>query len=276
MYLYNMVVYFHRNPISYDIFYVGIGKKENRAFRLDRGRNPYWINIVKKYGKPIVQIVFDNITDTEAKNWERFYIKLLGRKIDGGPLANISEGGDCQPPVPEESRKKATAALIAWLKANPEKNPMNRPEIRAKLSGDKSSSKRPEVREKLRVANIGKIQSDETKAKNSAHRKGKTIPHLVGYKHSPEVIERLRIINKEIANRPSVKEKQSLKKKGCRNFKNGVAVNMIHPDTGLIIKTYPTIADALIEFKKPLNFANISSVLKGNRIKALGYKWQYA
>jgi len=63
---------------------------------------------------------------------------------------------------------------------------------------------------------------------NQAHRKGKTIDWLIGYKHSPETIARLRIINKEISNRPEVKLKMSLANKGKRltsNFK-GVAMGM--------------------------------------------------
>lgn len=269
-----MHVYFHRNPITYEIFYVGIGVRKWRAYDFKHGRNPFWRSYIIKYGTPIVQIVHYGLDKEHAHFWERHYIKLLGKKKDGGTLVNISDGGDSSPMLSKESQARSVAGLLKWLKENPDKNSMKRPEVRAKFIGENNSSKRPEVREKLRLANIGKKQSDETKLKNSLNRRGKPITHLIGYKHSKEVIERLKSINKEIVNRPEVKEKLSLANKGKRNIKNFIGVNMIDLNTNEVIKTFPCITDALNIFGKPKS-GNISLVCNGKRNKAFGYKWEH-
>ncbi len=91
-----MIVYFHRNPITFEIFYVGIASENGRCQRPHKldNRNRYWTNTVKKYGGFIVQIVHNGLLKERACCWERFYIRLLGRKIDGGQLVNLALGGE--------------------------------------------------------------------------------------------------------------------------------------------------------------------------------------
>ena len=90
-----MIVYFHRNPVTYEIFYVGIASQKGRAQRPYKkdNRNKYWHHTVNKYGNPIVQIVHTGLTKDDACKWEIFYISLLGKKINGGQLVNIADGG---------------------------------------------------------------------------------------------------------------------------------------------------------------------------------------
>lgn len=66
----------------------------------------------------------------------------------------------------------------------------------------------PEVKEKFSKSHIGKKASEETKQKMSIAHKGNT--HTKDYmaKH-PEYSERLRIIRKEVGNRPENKQKAS-------------------------------------------------------------------
>ena len=87
-----MVVYFHRNPVTFEIFYVGIGN-EKRPYS-KKCRNNFWRNYVNKYGEPIVQIVYNNVDKKEACRLEGFYISLLGNKVKGGQLVNLSDGGE--------------------------------------------------------------------------------------------------------------------------------------------------------------------------------------
>ncbi len=91
-----MVVYFHRNPKTYEIFYVGIGSETGRCQRprAKTNRNNYWYNYVNKHGTPVIQIVFTGLERKEAFYWERYYILLLGKKIEGGQLVNLSNGGE--------------------------------------------------------------------------------------------------------------------------------------------------------------------------------------
>ena len=96
----NFYVYFHLSQDS--IFYVGKGmhysgwdgdEKYSRAKSL-RSRSKLWNNIVNKHGFTY-HILLDNLQENEAFYWEKFYIKLLGRRdLNEGNLANHTNGGD--------------------------------------------------------------------------------------------------------------------------------------------------------------------------------------
>lgn len=88
-----MVVYFHRNPKTNKVFYVGIGVAKKRAGRL-AGRSDYWKRYVAKHGNPIIQIVHENLSKEDACELERRYIKFYGKKINGGCLVNLADGGE--------------------------------------------------------------------------------------------------------------------------------------------------------------------------------------
>ena len=87
-------VYTHENPITKDVFYVGIGKG-NRAHNAWAGRNDFWQNYVNKHGFNVV-IIASGLTRPQAGKIEVKLISELGRRqIDeGGVLVNRSEGGD--------------------------------------------------------------------------------------------------------------------------------------------------------------------------------------
>lgn len=87
-------VYTHLNPITKDVFYVGIGYG-NRAWNKWAGRNKFWENYVEKHGFE-VEIIADNITRKQAEKIEINLIAELGRRqIDeGGVLVNRSIGGE--------------------------------------------------------------------------------------------------------------------------------------------------------------------------------------
>jgi hypothetical protein len=87
-------VYIHLNPITEEIFYVGIGKG-NRAWNKKADRNRFWDNYVNKYGFKI-ELVAENLTRKQAEILEMDLIAHLGRKQldEGGVLVNRSVGGD--------------------------------------------------------------------------------------------------------------------------------------------------------------------------------------
>jgi hypothetical protein len=87
------IVYQHRRLDTGDIFYIGIGLTEKRAFT-KKGRNTLWKNIVSK-SQYEVEILIDNISWEEACKKEKEFIALHGRKdLNTGTLCNLTCGGD--------------------------------------------------------------------------------------------------------------------------------------------------------------------------------------
>jgi len=100
MYMNNYYVYFHKNPSTNQIFYIGLGshilyQKYKRAEDIKK-RNQHWKNYVAKYGLPIIEIMHDNLSQKEACNLEIKYIIEFGRKHyeNSGILVNESLGGE--------------------------------------------------------------------------------------------------------------------------------------------------------------------------------------
>lgn len=88
------IVYRHsKNNNNNEVFYIGIGEDEGRAYK-SNGRTKYWNNIVNKYGY-IIEILITNISYDEAKIIEIGLIEYYGRRDLGtGILVNLTEGGD--------------------------------------------------------------------------------------------------------------------------------------------------------------------------------------
>jgi len=91
-------VYRHIRKDKNQPFYIGIGNDSNgkysRAFDM-RGRNKIWHRI-QKISDYEVEILFDKLSWEDACEKEKEFIKLYGRKIDGGILANLTFGGEGQ------------------------------------------------------------------------------------------------------------------------------------------------------------------------------------
>ena len=88
----NKVVYLHRNKITDEVFYVGMGSK-TRPYDKNK-RNLFWNNYVNKYGF-YVEIVKSNLSSKEASKEEVRLISLFGRKdLKEGSLVNLSNGGE--------------------------------------------------------------------------------------------------------------------------------------------------------------------------------------
>ena len=87
-------VYTHLNPITKDVFYVGLGKG-NRAYNKWSGRNKFWDNYVNKHGFE-VELIAEGLTRAQAVKIEIQLIAELGRRqiYEGGISVNRSTGGD--------------------------------------------------------------------------------------------------------------------------------------------------------------------------------------
>jgi len=92
------IVYLHRRLDIKDdfknVFYIGIGKSEKRAYQKNHSRSKHWKSIVDKYGFSI-QITHNNISWEDACVIEKYLISFYGRKdMKQGELCNMTDGGD--------------------------------------------------------------------------------------------------------------------------------------------------------------------------------------
>jgi hypothetical protein len=104
------VLYHHINPLTNEVFYVGIGDAR-RPFE-HSSRSKWWNSTVAKYGL-IVEVISTDLTWKDACEWEILFIKYFGRRDKGkGKLVNMTDGGDgsagCYPS--EETRKKMSSS----------------------------------------------------------------------------------------------------------------------------------------------------------------------
>lgn len=162
-------------------FYIGIGRTPNheRAYN-KRRRTSFWKNIVSKTNYE-VEILFDELTEEEAKMKEIEFIKLYGRKDLGtGTLVNLTDGGDGTVGYKHSEE---------WTKQMIERN--------------KQYRHTEEAKEKIRIA--AQNPSDETRKKMSQSRKGKQ------REFTAEALESLRFHASNISDETRAKRSKALK-----------------------------------------------------------------
>ena len=160
------VVYRHIRKDTNQVFYIGIGKEESRAYVKDAGnRNPYWNRIVSNSDYE-VQILFDGLSWEEACEKEIEFISLYGRKDLGlGTLANMTNGGDggFGQIKSEETRRKMSEShkgQKAWNKG-----------LKTNFSGNSGKSHSQETKLKIGASSKGRKMSPEAIAKRQESRK---------------------------------------------------------------------------------------------------------
>jgi predicted GIY-YIG superfamily endonuclease len=162
------IVYRHIRKDTNKVFYVGIGKKSNRAYSKHQ-RNKYWQSIVDK-ADYIVEIIKDGITWEEAIQFEIDLIKQYGRKDLGtGILSNMTDGG--------EGNNNQLCSIETRIKmGNTRRGRKHSEQTKQKISKMLKGKKHtPEAVEKNRQAHIGIRVSEETKAKLSKMFKGRSV-----------------------------------------------------------------------------------------------------
>jgi hypothetical protein len=83
--------YVYTHYVNGKVFYVGKGRK-NRAYET-RSRNKYWWNTIKKYGEPVIEIIYSNLSETDAYLKESELIETYGlnnltNMVSYGPISN--------------------------------------------------------------------------------------------------------------------------------------------------------------------------------------------
>lgn len=176
-------VYRHIRLDKNEPFYIGIGSDNRNYLRAKNkdSRNKFWKNVASKT-KYEIEILFDNLTISQAKEKEKEFIALYKRKFDGGTLTNLTLGGEGQFGCikdEEERLRIKERAIKRW--ANPifkemmksklkgRKLPPVSEETKKKQSlttkGRKGNPLTEQAKEKLRLHNLGKKHSAETKLK---------------------------------------------------------------------------------------------------------------
>jgi hypothetical protein len=164
------IVYQHIRKDTNEVFYVGIGKKEKRAYSKD-GRNKHWKNIVNKVGY-YAEIIYNDLEWNLACNMEKYLIESYGRlDLGTGLLCNKTDGGDGAIGiiVSYEVREKMRIFQTGQKRSN---------ELKQKLSaslkgripwnkGKKMKAVSEETKEKMRKINLGKKHTEESKIKMS-------------------------------------------------------------------------------------------------------------
>lgn len=170
-------VYRHINPVTFDTFYVGIGcsRKLSRAYS-HNNRNKFWHNYVNKHGV-LVDVIATGLTKDQAAKFEIELISFYGKRVNGGQLVNISDGGENSLfgiPRTKEHNKKIGQSQIGKIVSV---------ETRAKQSAAKiGRNLTRETISKIVNANRGKKRSIEAiaryKISNSRKRKPQTVAHI--------------------------------------------------------------------------------------------------
>jgi len=157
------IVYRHRRLDTFEIFYVGIGKENKRAYS-KANRNSWWKNIVEKT-EYSVEILFSNISWEEACELEMLFISEYGRKdLSTGILVNLTDGGEgiVGNIISDRTKEKMRLAKIG-------KRPPN--------FGKKASE---EARKNMSLAHTGRTNSEASKEKNRIA--SKKVSELTKYK----------------------------------------------------------------------------------------------
>jgi hypothetical protein len=186
------VVYEHIRNDTNEVFYVGIGEEEGRAY-VRYGRNPHWKNIVNKSGYT-VNIIHKDIDWEEAKKIEILLIEKYGRKNLGlGNLVNMTDGGEGSlgVVVSEETRQNMSEAQKGRTFSEEAKQKMSKA-LKGRTFSEEAKQKMSEAKKGGKNPNFGKPRSEETKQNMSeAHRNRKGVKGYYFDKTSKTYISRI-------------------------------------------------------------------------------------
>jgi hypothetical protein len=242
------LVYLHYTKDNNQLFYVGIGKSEDRAYS-KRSRNQLWKNIVDKHGYYVV-IHQSDITLECAKIEEILLIKKYGRIDENtGILCNMTDGGDGQFNMSHITRQS----------------------ISNSLKGKKYDRV---LVERLRVIKKKMWNSDEYKEKRELARIRAIENHKTGVisrKGKPSARKGVKLTDEQ---------KQNVTNGLKEFYKNNESPNKIHRKVvqktkdGNIIKIWESHHEAC-KFLNNKNVKNLIKVCNGLNKSYMGYRWEY-
>lgn len=199
-------VYIHKAADSGVVFYVGRAMKNIRKNKFERpyahrNRNKFWKAVAVKHGFRVEILAFFN-TAEEADDEEKRLIAFYGKRMLGGLLCNLADGGQGNRGCPkteewkkrmsakargrkltEEHREKLSKARVG-MKLSPEHKAaiakkakqlknfrLNDPDVKLKAiearKQVKTKPRTPEHQEKINLANRGSKRTVESRLKMS-------------------------------------------------------------------------------------------------------------
>jgi hypothetical protein len=178
------IVYIHKKKDTNNIFYVGIGINEKRAFS-KRNRNIYWKNIVNKYGYDI-EILFSGISYEEANLKEVELISKYGRiDLKTGCLVNMTNGGDGVLGYVYTQEVKDKMSFLKKGTPSPNLGKKMSKETKEKISNSKKGINLSEIHKKnIGLSNLGKKLSKEHIESITKHNKNRIVSDFTKKKMS--------------------------------------------------------------------------------------------
>ena len=129
------ILYRHIRTDKQEVFYIGIGENESRAYN-KKNRTRVWKNTASKGYE--TEILFEDLAWEQAAEKEKEFIALYGRKDLGlGTLVNLTDGGEGTigyrhtEEAKEKNRLASTGENNPWYKKE-------RPDHSLKMQGDKN------------------------------------------------------------------------------------------------------------------------------------------
>lgn len=174
-------IYLHINPNTSNVFYVGMGNKGRENDISFTTRSLAWQNYVKDNGLPIIWVVSHNLKKRKARKIEEELISHYGRiGIDkNGQLVNLRTGMGAKGAIftdeqkaaksirrtgfrfTEEAKIKMSLTHTGKVLSEAHKKAIGN-SIRGEKNGMFGKVTSDETKQKLREANLGKKQSEET------------------------------------------------------------------------------------------------------------------
>lgn len=157
---YYVYIYFRPNGAP---CYVGKGAGRRWLQHLGGGStNPYLNRIIRKNGGDLPRVkIREGLSNEEAIQVEIALIAAIGRKSEGGPLVNITAGGDgVRRACPPETRERIRAAHIGKKASDATRQKMS--------DARRGKKKTDEHKAAIGRAHAGRTASDETREKQRA------------------------------------------------------------------------------------------------------------
>jgi len=155
------IVYKHiRN--NNEIFYIGIGVSEKRAYS-KHSRNKHWNNITNKEDYRVA-IICDDVDYETAKHIEKYLIKFYGRRDLGlGTLVNFTDGGEGFLNMNLKERKRRSVVFTKYNKTQKDYSFTQLSEYKTKMSKATTNKGCKKVKNKL-TGQIYNSQKDASKS----------------------------------------------------------------------------------------------------------------
>jgi len=213
------VVYFHRRKDTNEIFYVGIGDNEERAYS-KYSRTNFWRSIVKKVGYK-VEIVHTDLTWEESCELETQYIKEFGRRDLGlGPLVNLTDGGQGKPGFIHKEETKIKISKSNKGKTLTEEHKRN---LKLNHKGNTGKKHSQETIEKIKQSNLNvRTDKEGLKSRNQSN----TFRKLT----EENVIEAIELYNKGVMSYYQLAEKYNVSRPTISRAVKGITWKYLHID----------------------------------------------